>query len=189
MTTVDFAILNFIAAHLHSEVPDFVMPFISSLGSGCLVWFAAAAVLLMMRQTRPAGAALLLALVFSLAACDLVIKPLVARPRPFEVNTAMRLLIPPPGGWSFPSGHTSAAFAATAALYKSRRPLLWRAAFVLAVLIAFSRLYLYVHYPTDVLAGALVGLTAGHVGYRSLPCLEAVRRRRNPPFPPANRPD
>ncbi|HWP80489.1 MAG TPA: phosphatase PAP2 family protein [Candidatus Acidoferrum sp.] len=178
MTTVDFAILDFIAAHLHSEVPDFVMPFISALGSGCLVWFALAAVLLMMRETRPAGAALLLALVFSLAACDLILKPLVARPRPFEVNTAVRLLIPPPGGYAFPSGHTSAAFAATAALYKSRRPLLWRAAFVLAVLIAFSRLYLYVHYPSDVLAGALLGAAMGHAGHLCAMRLEKLRRGR-----------
>ena len=88
------------------------------------------------------------------------IKPLVGRIRPYDINTAVGLLIPRPTDFSFPSGHTGASFAAAAALedsnYRLRIP-----AWVLAVLIAFSRLYLYVHYPTDVLAGAMLGILTG----------------------------
>ena len=97
--------------------------------------------------------------------CNVILKPLAARPRPFEVNMGVRLLIEAPKDFSFPSGHTGASFAAAAALFfvGSRG---WIPAAVLAALIGFSRLYLYVHYPTDVLAGALLGIAAGWAACR-----------------------
>ena len=78
---------------------------------------------------------------------------------------AILLLIPKPDDFSFPSGHTAAAFTTAAALYFTREKNLWKPALVLAVLIAFSRLYLYVHYPTDVLGGIAVGVLAGYAGW------------------------
>ena len=67
---------------------------------------------------------------------------------------------------SFPSGHTAVSFAAVAALFFSGEKKLWKISLVAAVLIAFSRLYLYVHYPTDILGGIVVGILAGYIGYR-----------------------
>ena len=93
-------------------------------------------------------------------------KPLFARMRPFDVNNAVRLLIPGPGDFSFPSGHTAASFASVAALYFAGERKLWKPALLLAVMIAFSRLYLYVHYPTDILGGVAVGVIAGYTGCR-----------------------
>lgn len=106
-----------------------------------------------------------LSLILEALCCNIILKPLVARLRPFEMNTAVQLVIEKPLDFSFPSGHTGAAFAVVSALYfcKNRG---WIPALVMAVLIAFSRLYLYVHYPTDVLAGALLGMTAGWIAYR-----------------------
>ena len=93
----------------------------------------------------------------------MILKPLIARLRPFTVNTAIELLIPPPSDFSFPSGHTFASFASATAILKNNRRL-GIPAIILAVLIAFSRLYLYVHYPTDVFFGLLLGILAGLIG-------------------------
>jgi undecaprenyl-diphosphatase len=124
-----------------------------------------------------AGVAMLCALVLDLFVCNIVLKPLVARIRPFDVNTAVQLLIARPTDYSFPSGHTTAAFAATSALYFSRRRL-WIPALALAALIAFSRLYLYVHYPTDILAGIVVGIGVGYLGWRAAETLSGSWKRR-----------
>ena len=76
---------------------------------------------------------------------------------------------------SFPSGHTGASFSAVSALYAGRSKL-WIPSLILAVLIAFSRLYLYVHYPTDILAGAAIGIMAGWAGRRFA---DLIRRKRH----------
>ena len=107
--------------------------------------------------------------------CNLVLKPLVARIRPCDVNTAVQLLVARPDDFSFPSGHTGASFAAVTALYASRSRL-WILSLILAVLIAFSRLYLYVHYPSDVLAGVVIGIMAGWIGSKFV---DVVWRKRN----------
>ena len=100
------------------------------------MWLALAAVLLLRPQTRRTGWMLLGALALETVCCNLLLKPLVARPRPFALEPGVQLLIAPPGDFSFPSGHTAAGFAAVSALYfgKSR---LWLPALAAAVLIAF----------------------------------------------------
>ena len=108
------------------------------------------------------GAALILDGIF----CNLLLKNLVRRIRPCDINDAVRLLIPYPSDYSFPSGHTAVSFAAASALYFAGEKYLWKAALVLAAFIAFSRMYLYVHYPTDVLGGAVVGVISGYIGYK-----------------------
>ena len=95
--------------------------------------------------------------------------------RPYDVNTAIAILIKKPLDFSFPSGHTAASFAAMTALFLAKMKKAWIAALVLAVLIAFSRLYFYVHYPTDVLGGAVVGILSGIIGYA---IVEKIDKRR-----------
>ena len=109
---------------------------------------------------------MLAALLADVLLCNVVIKNLVARTRPFDVNTAVQLLVAKPRDYSFPSGHTAASFASVTALYLAGEKKMWKVALVLAVLIALSRLYLYVHYPTDVLGGVLAGAISGYLGYR-----------------------
>ncbi len=157
---MDLAILQWIQDNLRCGILDTIMPAVTALGSGSVLWLALAAVLLLRPQTRRTGWMLLGALALETVCCNLLLKPLVARPRPFALEPGIQLLIAPPGDFSFPSGHTAAGFAAVSALYfgKSR---LWLPALAAAVLIAFSRLYLYVHYPTDVLAGAVLGVACG----------------------------
>lgn len=85
---------------------------------------------------------------------------------PFDVNTAVQLLVAKPQDYSFPSGHTAASFASVTALYLAGEKKMWKAALVLAVLIALSRLYLYVHYPTDIIGGVVFGSLSGYLGYK-----------------------
>ena len=136
---------------------DAVMPFISGLGDGGAVWIGLTLVLMLCRKTRKPGYMMALALVLGLLIGNLTLKPLIARIRPYDANPDVTPLIDRLSDYSFPSGHTLASFEAAAVLL-----LQYRAkaipALVLALLIAFSRLYLYVHYPTDVLAGALLGV-------------------------------
>ena len=106
------------------------------------------------------------ALVLDVILCNGVLKHVFARVRPCDVNTTIQLLVPRPSDYSFPSGHTAASFAAVAALFFAGQKKLWKPALVLAVLIAFSRLYLYVHYPTDILGGIAVGVLCGYIGAR-----------------------
>ena len=165
VTRGDLAILDFMQAHLSCGFLDTVMPALTRLGDSGVIWIVLAAALLLFPRTRKYGLAAALALVIGALLCNVTLKPLVARLRPFEIADTMRqLLIDPPSDFSFPSGHTKSSFAAATALAAARaRGGL--AAMILAAVIAFSRLYLYVHYPTDVIAGALIGAFSGLAAY------------------------
>ena len=104
------------------------------------------------------------ALVVDVVLCNGILKNLFRRIRPCDINTSIQLLVARPDDFSFPSGHTAASFAAVAALRFAEERRLWIPASALAVCIAFSRLYLYVHYPTDILGGIAVGIFAGYAG-------------------------
>lgn len=163
MLSFDLAILDWIQANLCNSVLDFVMPLVSKLGNGGMIWIAFALLLLIFPKSRRTGAAMFVSLGLEVVCCNLILKPLVGRIRPFEINKAVELLVPRPTDFSFPSGHTGASFAAAGALF-FRGDRMWIPSCILAALIAFSRLYLYVHYPSDVLAGALLGIMAGWAG-------------------------
>lgn len=165
MLPLEFAILDWIQENLRNPVFDVWMPALTALGNGGFIWIVLSGVLLCIPKFRKTGAAVLAALALEAVCCNLLLKPWAARIRPCDWNTAVQLLIARPEDFSFPSGHTGAAFAVVAALW-IRKNWLWRPCFILAVLIAFSRLYLYVHFPTDVLAGILLGVGAGWLGSR-----------------------
>ena len=178
METMELAVLDWIQTHLRCGFLDAVMPWVSWSANHGEIWILLAAVLLILRRQRRCGAAVACGLVLDLVACNLLLKPLVGRVRPFVYNPDVVLLIAPPGDASFPSGHTAASFAAVFALKTAGSPL-WKPALVLAVLIAFSRLYLYVHWPSDVLGGALLGAAVGWAGAKLTEA--ACRRLRRTP--------
>lgn len=155
--------LNAIQHLFRNEFLDIVMPFISALGNAGIFWILLTVVLLIIPKTRKTGIASAIALLIMVVTGNMILKPLIARLKPFTVNTAIELLIAAPTDFSFPSGHTYASFASATAILKNNRRL-GIPAMILAALIAFSRLYLYVHYPTDVLCGILFGVLAGLAG-------------------------
>lgn len=136
---------------------DAVMPAISSLCNWGALWIAAAVVLLCFKKTRRWGVTLAVALILCGLLNNIILKNLIARERPFVVDPTIKLIIETPREYSFPSGHALTSFAAATVLMYYDRKYLGIAALVTAALIAFSRLYLQVHFLTDVLGGALLG--------------------------------
>lgn len=161
ITQWDFSVLDAIAS-CQNPVFDAFFSAITHLGNGGTFWIILALGLLPFRKTRPIGLCMALALIFDLLLCNLCLKPLIDRPRPFALRE-IALLITAPHGASFPSGHTAVSFAAAGVL-ALRKSKLAIPALILATLIAFSRLYLYVHFPTDVLCGIAVGLLCAVLG-------------------------
>lgn len=164
----DLPILEWIAANLKCAFLDGVMPVITRLGDGGIFWILVAVVLICIPKYRKMGLGVGAALLIGLLVCNVTLKPLIARPRPYDYQLehfgrVINLLISAPRDFSFPSGHTLASFeAATVLLLNDRR--LGIPAAVLAAAIAFSRLYLYVHYPTDVLCAVVMGIAFGFLG-------------------------
>ena len=175
----DLPILDGIATYFRCPLLDRWMPAITHLGDAGWIWILLAATLIALPKYRKAGCTMALALLLGLLACNVTLKPLVARIRPFDYQLLhfgkqIPLLIQAPTDFSFPSGHTNASFAAATALWLNhRKPGI--PALLLAALIAFSRLYLYVHYPTDVLAAVLLGICAAFAAKilqtRVFPCM------------------
>ena len=169
MAQMELAVLDFIQELFRNPFMDSLMPAVTSLGDAGFLWILLGLALLCSRKYRRTGAAVLLSLAADLVICNLLLKNMVARVRPCDLNPAVQLLIAHPSDFSFPSGHTCASFAAAFALYKTLpgKRKIWKVlCIVLAVLISFSRLYVGVHYPSDVLAGALIGLFAGWAGWK-----------------------
>ena len=173
MTDLDFCILDWIQAHLRCGVLDYLMPRITVLGNAGIFWILITCVLMIIPRTRRLGVASALALMLDLLLVNLTIKPLVNRIRPYDLREGITLLIKAPTDSSYPSGHTAASFAAAFSLLLSARRqllsdrmglVLGIPSVVLAALIAASRLYLYVHYPSDVLGGLICGLLCGTLG-------------------------
>lgn len=119
--------------------------------------------LLLIPKTRKSGVYMAVALIADLIICNVILKPIVARIRPYSINQTVQLLVTPLKDYSFPSGHTAASFASVSALYFAGRKRMAAGALIVSVLIAFSRMYLYVHYPTDVLGGLIIGLLCGWI--------------------------
>ncbi|MCF0134166.1 MAG: phosphatase PAP2 family protein [Blautia sp.] len=156
----ELSILDAIQNVFQCSFMDKAMPLVTKLGDNGVFWIVCALVLLFIPKTKRMGIAIAVSLILELLICNILLKPLVARVRPCDVNTAFTLLVSRPVDYSFPSGHTCASFAAMSAILFSKNRL-WIPAAVIAVVVAFSRLYLYVHYPSDVLAGALLGMLCG----------------------------
>lgn len=164
----DLPVLDWIAETLWCPALDFLMPKITLLGDAGIFWMIIAAALLLFRKTRRTGVGMLLALLMGLLLCNLTLKPLCQRPRPYDYQhdvfgRVIPLIIERQHDFSFPSGHTIASFEAAGVIVMNNKK--WgAAALVLACLIAFSRMYLYVHYPTDVLTSVVLGLILAFLG-------------------------
>ncbi len=174
---IDRAIMDLIQTNLQCGFLNTAMPLITRLGDGGILWIAYSLSLSLFPKTRKTGIAMAVSLGLEVVCCNMLLKPFVARLRPCDVDTAVQLLIPHPEGFSFPSGHTGASFAAASALFFGGNRM-WAVASALAVLIGFSRIYLYVHYPSDVLAGALLGIMLGWLGNFLCEGLFKVRERQ-----------
>lgn len=163
----DLPILSWIAQHLHSAFGDAVMPVITVLGDAGIFWILAAVVFLFIPKWRRVGLSMGAALILGLLICNMTMKPLFARIRPYDYlarqGITVDLLISAQHDFSFPSGHTLASFEGATVLMLHNRKL-GIPALILAILISFSRLYLHVHYPTDVICSVFLGIGIAFLG-------------------------
>lgn len=155
----DWSILHWIRENLRCGALDFLLPKLTLLGEGGAVWIAVGLALLLSKKYRRYGICLLGALVAGLLICNIGLKNIVARPRPCWLES-IDLLVKNPKDYSFPSGHTWSAVTGVWVATAANRKFGW-VAIPLAAALAFSRLYLYVHFPSDILMGALIGAALG----------------------------
>lgn len=176
---LDGAFLLWVQAAVRQPWLDPIVGVFTQLGNAGLIWLLLSAVMLCFPKTRKAGFWALVAMAFGLLCTNIVLKHLVARTRPWLVVEGLQHLVEEHDPLSFPSGHTCAAFAAgvTWARFTDRR---WLKVVCVAqaVLMGLSRLYVGVHFPTDVLAGCLVGLFCAWLSWRVQKLAESRRGAR-----------
>lgn len=165
----DWMILHFIQHYMRCPFLDFLMPKITMLGNSSLIWLLAAVLLFASKKYRKYGIALMAGILCGNLTCDVILKNIIARPRPCWIEN-VNLLIHMPKDYSFPSGHTLTAVISAVIITCANHRFGW-AAIPLAILISFSRLYLFVHFPSDILTsivfGIIIGLTAVSVVRRT----------------------
>ncbi|MBR1876428.1 MAG: phosphatase PAP2 family protein [Lachnospiraceae bacterium] len=154
-------ILLFIQENIRNEVLDPIMLAITSLGNAGIVWIIISLILLIIKKTRKIGICCAVALILQLTLINGILKNIVGRIRPYEVIDGLNCLVGVQKDPSFPSGHTTSSFAVAWIIFKKLPKKFGIPALILAALIALSRLYVGVHYPTDVLAGVFIGILLG----------------------------
>ena len=202
-TQFDGNLLIAIQTALNADWLTPVMKFITLFGESGYFWIFTCLALMLFRRTRRLGVICTFSLLATFIVCNLCIKPLFDRTRPWVVFEAVNRMMPDPGDASFPSGHSANAMGPAWAMFMATLPvktangksydevtcLGWKdrglsprmmhgfgiAAVVLAVLIGISRLYLGMHYPSDVIVGLLVGMIMATLVYKAIIAGEAKR--------------
>ncbi len=173
---IDADILLWIQEYLRNGILTPIMKFITHLGDAGLMWIAIALLLLCFKKTRKVGAMCACALVMSLLINNVILKPLIARVRPYEVIDGLVLLVKKAHDFSFPSGHTASSFACAVVIFKQMPKKYGIPALVMAFIMGFTRLYIGIHYPTDVLAAIVTGTLCAIIGMKIVDTIIAKRR-------------
>ena len=159
MTALEISFLNGLQQTIGNSFFDVFFKLITHLGDAGIFWIILTVALLCFKKTRKIGLGMGIALAFGLVFGNILLKNLIARARPFTHEEALihaeDLLVSMPRDYSFPSGHTLASFSCATVIFAYNKK--WGIpAYILAALIAFSRMYLFVHFPTDILGGLVL---------------------------------
>ena len=158
----DIGVIEFIQNNLHNPTMDKIMILITGLGDAGLIWILIGLALLISKKYRKVGFMVLGALALGAIIGEGILKNIIQRDRPFVSIEGIDMLIKAPTSYSFPSGHTTSSFAAAGVLsinFKNKSIYI----FTLAMLIGFSRIYLGVHFPTDIFAAIILGLSCSYL--------------------------
>lgn len=175
----DANVLLWIQENMRTEWMTVIMKAITRLGDGGCLWIVLAVMLLVIGKTRKVGFASAVALIITFVTVNLGIKNFVARTRPYEVIEGLTRLVGEQSDFSFPSGHSAHAFAVGVVILIMMPRKIGVPIFVISVLMAYSRLYVGVHYPTDVIAGALIGTIIAFVSVLIVNKISALWMKRN----------
>lgn len=175
LQNLDRAMLLWTSVSFSCYFLNILMPAFSVINDNGFIWLLLGALMLLDKKMRKAGWMMLLCIGLSYILGNLILKELVMRPRPFEQFGVSQLLISPPDDYSFPSGHTSSSFAAVTMLFLTKQKARTTAA-IYALLISFSRVYLFVHFPSDVLLGAILGIACAYITFAMFACCKAPKQ-------------
>lgn len=159
---IDIKTLEIIKEYFSSPIMDSIMVLITNLGDRGLIWIIISIILLISKKYKKIGITMIVALLLTSIAGEGIIKNIIQRPRVFNSLMDIELIIKAPSSYSFPSGHTASSFAAATVLgyyIKKYKYVFYFCAF----LVAFSRLYLWVHYPSDIVGGIILGILGGYI--------------------------
>lgn len=173
--TADESILAFFRENVCNEILDKIMLFITTVAEGGIIWIALGLLMFIFPKYRKHGVKMELALLIMICINNFVLKTSIARPRPYTEDASIleHLIIAPLSDFSFPSGHAASSFAGALILARANSKFaFW--AYPLATLIAVSRIYLQVHYPSDVIAGALLGTIYALLGILAFALVEKL---------------
>ncbi|MDO5564132.1 MAG: phosphatase PAP2 family protein [Eubacteriales bacterium] len=161
----EFAFLDFINLNI---VNPFLTPimkvFTYSANSGA-IWIVLCLIFLIIKKYRKIGIVMAFALIIDVFLVNICLKNMIHRIRPYEINLLVDILIKKPNDFSFPSGHTAASFAICSSIFMIKQKKLFFVTLIISIIISFSRLYFYVHFPTDIIGGALCGIISGILSY------------------------
>lgn len=173
--------LIWIQENMRSSLMDEIMKLFTKLGDKGLVWIFIGLVFLSLSKYRKTGLTIIISLLFSFIICNLMLKNYVARIRPYDFYPYIDLIIDKQNDFSFPSGHASASFAAAASIYysklKYKKINIAYVFIIIAVLISFSRMYLFVHYPSDILGGLITGIISADIARFIVGKIEIIKER------------
>ena len=173
----DFEILFFIQNYIRNDVLDFIVPLYTSLGEDGIIWIVLGLVLLIPKKYRKCGIMVLAALLVMLVVNNMILKNIFARPRPCFYYPEIVDLVHVPKSYSFPSGHTVSAFAVAFTVFSQHKKL-GIVTIVMAAIMGLTRLYVFVHFPTDVYGGVLVGAGIACIVYFAEKKISAEIRKR-----------
>ena len=158
LTTIDGNILLFLQNYIRNDVLTPIMTTVSTIGNKGAIWLLISIILLFPKRTRLIGFLSLVSIAITYGINNLWLKNFIARTRPYEVIDGLHCLMKHADDYSFPSGHAASSFAVGVMLFRcaNKKPVK-ALVMILAFLIAFSRVYVGIHYPSDVIAGAVIG--------------------------------
>lgn len=178
LSTFESNILLFFQESVRNEIFNPFVVFITRLGDAGFIWILLTLILLLIPKTRKVGCMSAVALLLSLLVNNVVLKNLVARTRPFDAIQTLMPLVQRPLDFSFPSGHTASSFAAAGVYFRNLPKRFGLPLLILAVLISVSRLYVGVHFPTDVLFGLVSGLLLSRAAERIVELISGIIKKK-----------